>query len=299
MSASHPAADEEVADPANVFRPFRPRLQRAPGQRRRTGQPASRAARRSRARRPGPDLQPADITAGADAGDALVRARRSTLFCAIFGSIAGDAALALGAWDGVFSAADWCRAAASAAASGFRAALRGQGSLRAGAGAGADTGGHAPQPGLLGAAAIACDRRAGAVCDERTGSSARGRRASTTAATTMQWTWAAAVAIDRRPAARAGTRAPRPTACCPAARRRRRSSARWRRRRWTGDRVDIGLVDERWLLPSDQTAMHTWCSAHLLRNQAAAARFETLTRAGRSIEAARRAANLHARRRPA
>ncbi len=48
-------------------------------------------------------LGPADITARADAGDALC-VRTLEVFCAIFGAIAGDLVLTLGAWDGVFLA---------------------------------------------------------------------------------------------------------------------------------------------------------------------------------------------------
>lgn len=48
-----------------------------------------------------PDLRPQDITAGAARGDELCQ-RTIKVFCAVFGSIAGDLALTLGAWDGVF-----------------------------------------------------------------------------------------------------------------------------------------------------------------------------------------------------
>ena len=48
-----------------------------------------------------PELQPQDITAGAARGDALCR-RAIDVFCGVFGAIAGDLALTLGAWDGVF-----------------------------------------------------------------------------------------------------------------------------------------------------------------------------------------------------
>lgn len=49
---------------------------------------------------PGP-MQPADVTAGAAAGDP--RCMRATdVFCAVFGAIAGDLVLTTGAWDGVF-----------------------------------------------------------------------------------------------------------------------------------------------------------------------------------------------------
>jgi glucokinase len=49
---------------------------------------------------PGP-MQPADITAGAEAGDPRC-ARAVDVFCAVFGAISGDLVLTLGAWDGVF-----------------------------------------------------------------------------------------------------------------------------------------------------------------------------------------------------
>lgn len=46
-------------------------------------------------------LRPRDITAGAAGGDPRCR-RAIEVFCAVFGAIAGDLALTLGAWDGVF-----------------------------------------------------------------------------------------------------------------------------------------------------------------------------------------------------
>ena len=45
--------------------------------------------------------EPKDITARAAQGD-LVGMRAVEVFCAVFGAIAGDLALTLGAWDGVF-----------------------------------------------------------------------------------------------------------------------------------------------------------------------------------------------------
>lgn len=65
------------------------------------------------------------------------------------------------------------------------------------------------------------------------------------------------------------------------------------------DRVEVGLVDERWLLPDDTDSNAYLARTQLLRNQAAAAQLETLTRAGRGIEESVAVANLHARRRPA
>jgi len=47
------------------------------------------------------DMRPHDITAGAARGDERCQ-RTIEVFCAVFGSIAGDLALTLGAWDGVF-----------------------------------------------------------------------------------------------------------------------------------------------------------------------------------------------------
>lgn len=49
---------------------------------------------------PGP-MQPADITERARAGDPRCM-RTVDVFCAVFGAIAGDLVLTLGAWDGVF-----------------------------------------------------------------------------------------------------------------------------------------------------------------------------------------------------
>lgn len=46
-------------------------------------------------------LRPQDITAGAARGDQRCR-RAVEVFCAVFGAIAGDLVLTLGAWDGVF-----------------------------------------------------------------------------------------------------------------------------------------------------------------------------------------------------
>jgi glucokinase len=47
------------------------------------------------------ELQPQDVSAGAAQGDPRCR-RALDIFCAVFGAIAGDLALTLGAWDGVF-----------------------------------------------------------------------------------------------------------------------------------------------------------------------------------------------------
>lgn len=61
------------------------------------------------------------------------------------------------------------------------------------------------------------------------------------------------------------------------------------------DRVDIALVDERWLLPDDPDSNARLVRETLLQNNAASARFEAMTRPGRGIEETVTAANMHAR----
>lgn len=63
-------------------------------------------------------------------------------------------------------------------------------------------------------------------------------------------------------------------------------------------RVDIALVDERWLQPDDPDSNARLARETLLQNRAAEARFETLTRPGRGIEEAVNAANMHAKQTP-
>jgi 6-phosphogluconolactonase len=60
-------------------------------------------------------------------------------------------------------------------------------------------------------------------------------------------------------------------------------------------RVDVALVDERWLRPDDPDSNAHLVRTTLLQHHAADARLETLTRPGRSIEEAVSVANLHAR----
>lgn len=106
------------------------------------------------------------------------------------------------------------------------------------------------------------------------------------------WTWACAVAIaaelrrdlQQRPRARlllsgGGTPAPVYQALSKA-------PLEW-------DRVDVALVDERWLLPDDPDSNAWLVRTHLLKNHAAAARFETMTQPGRRIEEAVATANAH------
>lgn len=61
------------------------------------------------------------------------------------------------------------------------------------------------------------------------------------------------------------------------------------------DRVDVALVDERWLLPDDPDSNARLVRETLLQNNAAGARFEAMTRPGRGIEETVTAANMHAR----
>lgn len=59
-------------------------------------------------------------------------------------------------------------------------------------------------------------------------------------------------------------------------------------------RIDIALVDERWLPPGDPDSNARLVKDNLLRNKGRDARFEPLVRANRSIETAVHDANLHA-----
>jgi 6-phosphogluconolactonase len=59
-------------------------------------------------------------------------------------------------------------------------------------------------------------------------------------------------------------------------------------------RVDVGLVDERWLPPGDAHSNTRLLREHLLRDKAAHAHFEAFANAGDSLEDAVQAANLDA-----
>lgn len=59
-------------------------------------------------------------------------------------------------------------------------------------------------------------------------------------------------------------------------------------------RVDVGLVDERWLQPDDPDSNARLARETLLQGPAAQAHFQGLTRTGQGIEEAVRVANLHA-----
>jgi glucokinase len=105
---------------------------------------------------PAQDLAPAQVSAHALAGDDALCAQAVDVFCGIFGSVAGDCALAYAAWDGVFLAGAWLQALLPRLQAGlfhprFVAKGRFEAALRAVPVALIT---H-PQPGLLGAAGFA------------------------------------------------------------------------------------------------------------------------------------------------
>jgi len=59
-------------------------------------------------------------------------------------------------------------------------------------------------------------------------------------------------------------------------------------------RVDVALIDERWLQPDDPDSNARLVRENLLRDRATDANFQALTRAGQTIDDAVRSANLHA-----
>ncbi|MDB6163622.1 MAG: glk [Xanthomonadaceae bacterium] len=106
---------------------------------------------------PGP-MQPADITARAAGGDHRCM-RTVDIFCAVFGAVAGDLVLTLGAWDGVFLSGGMVpRMLPALQHSGFRQRFEGKGRYAPAMASVATLAVVHPQPGLLGAAALASDR---------------------------------------------------------------------------------------------------------------------------------------------
>lgn len=108
-----------------------------------------------------------------------------------------------------------------------------------------------------------------------------------------QWAWAAAVilsaalrrALDAQGRTRlllSGGHTPGPAYAALA-----RAPLAW-------DRVDVALVDERWLLPDDPDSNARMVRDSLLVECAAATRFESITRAGRGFAEAVTIANMHA-----
>ena len=107
------------------------------------------------------NLQPHEVSAGAAKGDPLCR-RAMDLFCAVFGAIAGDLVLTLGAWDGVYLTGGLVpKLLAELKGSSFRKRFEAKGRFSP-AMAGVPTLAvlH-PQAGLLGAAAFAQRESAG------------------------------------------------------------------------------------------------------------------------------------------
>lgn len=112
-----------------------------------------------------------------------------------------------------------------------------------------------------------------------------------------QWVWGAAVSLsaalgrtlERKPRARlllSGGTTPAPVYGALA-----KAPLDWAQ-------IDVALVDERWLMPDDPDSNARLVRESLLQRNAAAARFETLTRPGRSLSEAVAAANMHARNPP-
>lgn len=108
------------------------------------------------------------------------------------------------------------------------------------------------------------------------------------------WTWAIAVAIaaelrrdlDLRPRARLLVTGDELAA--PVFRALAQAPLAW-------SRIDVALTDERWLRPDDPDSHASRISTNLLRGHAVEARFESLTRPGRSLEDAVATANAHGR----
>ena len=104
---------------------------------------------------PGPAPTPAEIAARAADGDARCR-RVLDVFCAVFGACAGDLVLTLGAWDGVFLAGGLVpRLLPELQRSGFRQRFEHKGRFASAIAHVPTLAVVHPQPGLLGAAALA------------------------------------------------------------------------------------------------------------------------------------------------
>ena len=102
-------------------------------------------------------IQPADITTRAQAGDERCL-QVVDLFCGIFGSVAGDMALALGAWDGVYLTGGLVpHLLGNLQRPAFREHFQAKGRYAEAMARLPTLAIVHPQPGLLGAAAIACD----------------------------------------------------------------------------------------------------------------------------------------------
>jgi glucokinase len=102
-------------------------------------------------------IQPADITVSAQRGDRRCQ-EVIGMFCGIFGSIAGDQALALGAWDGVYLSGGLVpHLLEDLQRPPFRQRFEAKGRFAQAMASVPTLAILHPQPGLLGTAAIACD----------------------------------------------------------------------------------------------------------------------------------------------
>jgi glucokinase len=101
------------------------------------------------------ELQPQEVTAGALAGDARCR-HAVEVFCGVFGAIAGDLALTLGAWDGIFLTGGLVpKMLDTLRASSFRRRFEAKGRFAGAMAAVPTVAVRHPQAGLLGTAAFA------------------------------------------------------------------------------------------------------------------------------------------------
>ncbi|KRG68804.1 glucokinase [Pseudoxanthomonas dokdonensis] len=105
-------------------------------------------------------LLPPDVTARAAAGDET-STRAIDMFCAVFGAVAGDLVLTLGAWDGVFLTGGMVpKLLAALQHSGFRQRFEHKGRFSATMSRIPTLAIMFPHPGLLGASAIALEHYA-------------------------------------------------------------------------------------------------------------------------------------------
>ncbi|HSM11835.1 MAG TPA: 6-phosphogluconolactonase [Lysobacter sp.] len=108
------------------------------------------------------------------------------------------------------------------------------------------------------------------------------------------WRWASAVAIaaelrrDLQQQARARLLLSGGSTPAPVYRALAKAPLEW-------DRIDVALVDERWVLPDDPDSNARLVRTELLTHHAASARFEPMTQPGRTIEQAVAVANAHGR----
>lgn len=118
-----------------------------------------RALARIEGRDPPAAMAPEDVTAGAEAGDPLCRRAVGT-FRDVFASFAGDLALAFGAWDGIYLSGGLVPPLLPVLRDpAFRKRFEDKGRYAAAMAAVPTIAVLHPQPGLLGAAAVAGDAR--------------------------------------------------------------------------------------------------------------------------------------------